>query len=122
METICHVCGNEKKVIPAGTSRKTGKDYQAFSVCENCNPAKKQNAPAPQNAILDRIFKGVEAIYKKIDAIEAFLLRDKQQEKFEEELKNPELETPEEEAERKAQETAYEEIPEPAEKTDTPPF
>lgn len=40
----CNNCGSPNiKHIPAGVSKKTGKPYQAFSVCEDCKAG--QNAP-----------------------------------------------------------------------------
>jgi hypothetical protein len=33
----CPICGSEVKNIPAGTSKKTGKPYKAFSICSNQN-------------------------------------------------------------------------------------
>ena len=36
MEKICQQCGNEKKFVPAGISKRTGRRYEAFSVCEHC--------------------------------------------------------------------------------------
>jgi len=42
MEQICNSCGKQKKMIPAGVSKKTGKSYKAFYVCENkCGQEKK---------------------------------------------------------------------------------
>jgi len=35
MENICPVCNQQKKEIPAGVSKRTGKPYNAFSVCPN---------------------------------------------------------------------------------------
>ena len=35
MENICPKCGSEFKVVPAGVSKRTGKPYQAFTVCSN---------------------------------------------------------------------------------------
>lgn len=31
----CQICGSEMKLIPAGTSKKTGKPYQSFMACPN---------------------------------------------------------------------------------------
>ena len=33
-EPHCGICGNPAKFVPAGTSKKTGKEYGAFFVCE----------------------------------------------------------------------------------------
>ena len=53
---LCPNCHDEMKVIPAGISRKTGKAYRAFEVCEKlaCKQLKEQSRynvpPSSQNA------------------------------------------------------------------------
>ena len=36
----CPDCGNAMKTIPAGISKKSGKKYEAFDICEKCKPRK----------------------------------------------------------------------------------
>jgi hypothetical protein len=56
METpMCPKCGGEMKVVPAGTSKKTGKPYNAFYACKTweCGGTAKMTTDTPntpQNA------------------------------------------------------------------------
>jgi len=51
MNEICSDCGKQKKLVPAGKSKRTGKTYKAFQVCEVCKPYKpKEEAPQGQNS------------------------------------------------------------------------
>ena len=47
---ICSKCSQEMKLVPAGTSKKTGKPYDAFYGCtRECGHTEKLGAPkAPQ--------------------------------------------------------------------------
>jgi len=57
-ETICEVHGVEWKVIPAGVSKKTGRAYDSFRVCEvaECKErppsAQKPHQQAPSPVVL----------------------------------------------------------------------
>jgi hypothetical protein len=50
-EVKCPRCGGEVKVIPAGTSKKTGKPYAAFYSCKTweCGGTAKMTDEAPAN-------------------------------------------------------------------------
>ena len=50
LQEMCGDCGQAKKVIKAGVSKKTGKSYDSFSVCEGCNPPKGQYASKASNS------------------------------------------------------------------------
>ena len=64
MNPICNDCGKQKKLIPAGTSKRTGKPYKAFYVCEVCpKPQKPLNSPDSAN------FNAPEASNKKFDEL-----------------------------------------------------
>ena len=39
----CPNCGTQMKLVPAGTSKKTGKKYSAFFSCENCKTTMNQS-------------------------------------------------------------------------------
>ena len=63
---LCPNCSDEMRVVPAGVSKKTGKAYRAFEVCEKiaCKqlkeasrynvPPSSQNTPTPQNLASQR--------------------------------------------------------------------
>jgi len=63
---LCPNCGDEMRVVPAGVSKKTGKAYRSFEVCEKlaCKqlkeqsrynvPPSAQNTPTPQNLASQR--------------------------------------------------------------------
>lgn len=63
MNQICDNCGKQKTIVPAGTSKKTGKAYKEFQVCNDCKPYKpqpkqengSQSQNSPSNAILEDI-------------------------------------------------------------------
>ena len=49
-EKTCPNCENTMKTIPAGVSKRTGRPYESFDVCEHCNPKKGQSsAPKSDN-------------------------------------------------------------------------
>ena len=41
----CSKCGGNIKHIEAGISKKTGKHYNAFDVCESCGTFQRDNIP-----------------------------------------------------------------------------
>lgn len=68
----CKTCSAEMKLIPAGLSKRTGKEYDAFYSCKSCNvtaPA-GNTSPEPQNPVktqpsanngnVERIIKAIE--------------------------------------------------------------
>lgn len=66
MPNKCPNCGSEQtKLVPAGTSKKTGKQYNAFYSCQECK--KTWNLPAGQ--------LGAPAAQQKIETEELYLLR-----------------------------------------------
>lgn len=68
----CEKCGSEKKLIPAGISKKTGEPYKAFYVCETCNPRSKSNTGFQQNtAQHEEIMKALRMIYSDIQLLKA---------------------------------------------------
>ena len=57
----CNFCGSQLKHIPAGTSKKTGNAYDAFSVCPNgckqTGPKKNMSAVDPIKIIAEEMFE-----------------------------------------------------------------
>ena len=77
MNVKCNIHGTEMKLVPSGTSKKTGKNYQAFMACLDYTC--KETAPAanvdPEEQ-MDEFVKDLDADMKheaqqKLDQIEA---------------------------------------------------
>ena len=66
----CPIHGTEWRVIPAGVSKKTGKPYGEFKVCEDrdCKekPAVRENLPTVGN---EEVMDAMRKLYIKVDRI-----------------------------------------------------
>ena len=50
MENLCAICGQPKRLVPAGVSKTTGKDYNSFFACNDRTHKQPKNiAYQPQN-------------------------------------------------------------------------
>ena len=75
----CLVCSEEKNLIPAGTSKRTGKAYQAFWACPNkCKISYKSaqvatdvpvEANSASNVALNAIMARFDDLEERIDAL-----------------------------------------------------
>ena len=66
----CEQCGNPMKFVPAGISKRTGRAYEAFSVCEYCKPKKQyQKSARSENDQGVMILSGLDTINQRIDAM-----------------------------------------------------
>lgn len=78
---LCSNCGGEQKVIPAGVSKKTGKAYRAFEVCEQpaCKALKEQsryNVPPSSLNAPQRSFDPIQNdLQVKIDELNVTISR-----------------------------------------------
>ena len=75
METNCSKCGGEMKHIPAGVSKKTGRPYGEFWICNSCNTSRrpekgfKKAAELPDQLLTDEIIGRLDKANKKLDQI-----------------------------------------------------
>ena len=71
---MCETCGNQMKKVPAGISKKTGKSYKEFYVCETCKP--KQGS---KDNTQEHILTGLRSIFKLLEETNKILeqIRDK---------------------------------------------
>jgi len=65
----CNKCGGNIKTIPAGVSKKTGRPYNEFSVCEVCSTPHKENGGNKSSEALQIINDNILALHKKIDKL-----------------------------------------------------
>ena len=65
-EPNCPIHG-PKKLVPAGISKKTGKKYDAFYVCEICNPKNKPMRPQQDTMLLDEL-TGLQRKVKELES------------------------------------------------------
>ena len=72
----CTKCGGSLKDIPAGVSKKTGKPYNAFQVCENrCKQDGRLPYPKPrpgalvplENDFIQLVLEELQAFQKHFD-------------------------------------------------------
>lgn len=63
MNQNCETCGNPKKFIPAGISKKTGNRYESFFVCEVCKPKRAVQKDSDQG---EEILLAIDTIRNEI--------------------------------------------------------
>ena len=82
---MCEVCGEEKKLIPAGVSKKTGKPYDSFLSCPNrCKSSPNafkgartgyyQRNDTPQVDPIALVMDEIKALNDRIDAMAKYLI------------------------------------------------
>ena len=73
-EETCDNCGNATRTIKAGISKHTGKRYDAFEVCDKCNPPKSQqkSQQKPQENS-QFLFDEIQGLHKRFDALARYL-------------------------------------------------
>lgn len=73
-EKTCDDCGNTTRTIKAGISKRTGKPYTAFEVCDKCNPPKPrqgQQGNSQQNNTL--LMEEIQGLHKRLDSMGKFM-------------------------------------------------
>jgi len=63
----CAYCNSDKRWVPPGISKKTGKAYDGFWVCDKCKPTPKQNTG--QTILFDQI----DALRNDVEKIKKWL-------------------------------------------------
>lgn len=62
----CNKCGTLGEIVPAGTSKKTGKPYGAFMKCKSCGNSEQIGIQPPKQTGVSKDF-----IYEILKTIEA---------------------------------------------------
>ena len=93
-EKICEDCGNTKKLVPAGISKKTGRPYKEFYTCEACNPYGKSKKPAGGQLDMSHaeVMGALRKLYSLVDELkESFRLFTEAFTKKNEEVKDKDI-------------------------------
>ncbi len=56
------------KTVPAGKSKRTGKSYEAFDICEQCNPWKGEKK-TPKASNTDEVMNALRKLYVLVDEL-----------------------------------------------------
>ena len=69
-EKTCDNCGGATRTIKAGISKRTGKPYDAFEVCDKCKPPKSQEKSQGNSKLL---LEEIQGLHKRFDALAVYL-------------------------------------------------
>ena len=78
----CENCGSPTRTIKAGISKRTGKPYTAFQVCDSCNPPKpRQQSPQQKDVMLideiqalnSLVREETEALHNRLNSMGKFM-------------------------------------------------
>lgn len=71
---VCRNCGSKNvRLIPAGISKKTGKKYDAFYSCKDCNTTEKFVAASTPKMDDSKVKANIDELYALIDNLDARL-------------------------------------------------
>ena len=71
---ICESCGAEKKLIPAGVSKRTGKSYKEFYACPNkCKNAFKR-AVSGDSIVLEELAEFRREVNERLDKLISYVV------------------------------------------------
>lgn len=74
MNNLCESCGSEKKLIPAGVSKKTGRPYKEFWTCPNRCNSKLKSVIQGDSMLMEEMVDFRREVNERLDKLISYVV------------------------------------------------